>query len=533
MKTVKPAHRDQRELERCGRIEIRLDNRKDGEYIQLMGGILMKRCIIVIVAVLFCFLGVNMVFATPDTWTQKADFGGTARDSAVGFSVGSKGYIGTGYDDSRVKDFWEYDSVANTWTQKADFGGTGRYSATGFSIGSNGYIGTGYDGSPKKDFWKYDSVLNTWTQKADFGGTVRDSAVGFSIGNKGYIGTGYDGSSRYKDFWEYNPAINTWTQKADFGGTGRYYAAGFSIGNKGYIGTGYDGSYTKDFWEYDSVANVWTQKADFGGTARNGAVGFSIGNKGYIGTGRNGSSRYQDFWEYDSSLNTWTQKTGFGGTAREVAVGFSTGSKGYIGTGWDDLERKEFWQYEAASPFNDVATNYWAYDYIMTIYNKGYTTGYSAGIFAPELNVNREQMAAFIIRAKEGEPDSNYCLSGIPFPDCSADSWSCKYIKRLFELGLTTGYGTTGYFMPAYNVSREQMAAFLVRAIEGEPAANYCDSGSPFTDVTATDWACKYIKRLYELGITTGYGNGLYGPLDLVTRAQMAVFLGRAFLGME
>ena len=37
--------------------------------------------------------------------------------------------------------------TANTWTQKADFGGTARYSAVGFSIGSKGYIGTGVDGN--------------------------------------------------------------------------------------------------------------------------------------------------------------------------------------------------------------------------------------------------------------------------------------------------------------------------------------------------------------------------------------------------
>jgi hypothetical protein len=37
----------------------------------------------------------------------------------------------------------------------------------------------------------------------------------------------------------------------------------------------------------------------------------------------------------------------------------------------------------------------------------------------------------------------------------------------------------------------------------------------------------------YELNIITGYGDGRYGPDDLVTRAQMAGFLGRAFLGME
>jgi hypothetical protein len=46
-------------------------------------------------------------------------------------------------------------------------------------------------------------------------------------------------------------------------------------------------------------------------------------------------------------------------------------------------------------------------------------------------------------------------------------------------------------------------------------------------------WSCRYIKRLKELGITTGYGDGRYGPYDLVTRAQMAAFLARAFLGMQ
>ena|SRR5437773_530497 len=109
-----------------------------------------------------------------DTWTQKADVGGAPRASAVGFSIGSKGYIGTGSDfiTTNYKDFWEYEPASNTWTQKADFGGTARGGAAGFSIGSKGYIGTGSD-TPnlyRKDFWEYDSTTNTWTQKADFGG---------------------------------------------------------------------------------------------------------------------------------------------------------------------------------------------------------------------------------------------------------------------------------------------------------------------------------------------------------------------------
>jgi len=286
-------------------------------------------------------------------WTRKADVDVDGRLSAVGFSIGNKGYIGTGYHNStHDNDFWEYDPAVNIWTQKADYPTPvdvpdGLHDAVGFSIASKGYIGTGFRGSPSDDLYEYDPALNTWTRKAELGGGKRTGAVGFSIGNKGYIGTGF---AYYKDFWEYDPALNTWTQKADFGGGERWDAVGFSIGDKGYIGTGlYGPSHYKDFWEYNPALNTWTQKADFGGGERCSAVGFSIGNKGYIGTGKyiytsTSSTHYKDFWEYDPALNTWTQKSDFGGGERWDAVGFSIGDKGYIGTGGSSVE-KDFWEY--------------------------------------------------------------------------------------------------------------------------------------------------------------------------------------------
>jgi hypothetical protein len=302
-----------------------------------------------------------------DTWTQKADFGGTAQYYAVGFSIGDKGYIGTGYDNTyaRKRDFWEYDTISDAWTQKVDFGGTARMGAVGFAIGNKGYIGTGFDTTPviKKDFWEYDPALNAWTQKADFGGTERYQAVGFSIGNKGYIGTGFDGTWT-KDFWEYDPALNAWTQKADFGGAARWNAVGFSIGIKGYIGMGYasDGR-SRDFWEYDPALDIWTRKANFGGIAEQRAVGFSIGNKGYIGTGdyyTGTTMSCRDFWEYNPVSNTWTQKAPFGGSARYYAVGFSIGTKGYIGTGTDNPWSfyRDFWEYDpgASSLYADFTS---------------------------------------------------------------------------------------------------------------------------------------------------------------------------------
>ncbi len=247
---------------------------------------------------------------TPNSWVQKANFGGTGRSGAVGFSIGSKGYIGTGDSETGYKnDFWEYDPSANIWTQKGNFEGSARFGAVGFNIGSKGFIGTGFDTyGLKKDFWEYDPSINVWTPKAPFAGTPRYMATGFSIGSKGYIGTGLDSDLDFKnDFWEYDPSTDIWTKKENFRGTPRLGAVGFSIGSKGYIGTGLgsDLDYKNDFWEYDPSTEVWREKTNFGGTTRNGAVGFSIGSKGYIGTG----SVYgylTDFWEYMDNNVTGT-----------------------------------------------------------------------------------------------------------------------------------------------------------------------------------------------------------------------------------
>lgn len=201
-----------------------------------------------------------------DAWTQKASLPSTPeRAWGVGFSIGTKGYIGTGTKDvslpgdSYFQDFWEWDQTTDIWTQKANFGGTARSYAIGFSIGTKGYIGTGDDiidgiDVDKKDFWEWDQTTNIWTKKADFGGTARGYAKGFSIGTKGYIAMGINASwtTIFNDLWEWDQNTNIWVQKIDFGGIGRAHSIGFSIGNKGYIGTGGNGTISYlDFWEYD------------------------------------------------------------------------------------------------------------------------------------------------------------------------------------------------------------------------------------------------------------------------------------------
>ena len=281
---------------------------------------------------------------------------------AVGFSIGTKGYIGTGENTYSIfSTFWEWDQGTNIWTQKANLPGGPRIGAVGFSIGNKGYIGTGQGadsfGNPVllDDFWEWDQVTNTWSQKANLPGGPRSWAVGFSIGNKGYIGTGTGVATTYDDFWEWDHASNTWSQKTSITGGTRLAAVGFSIGTKGYIGTGQDkttGSpiVLDDFWAWDQATNIWKQKANIP-IARSYATGFSIGSYGFIGTGQYGISLItSDWWRYDTCNNAWTQAVNFGGGHRTGTVGFSIGCKGYVGTGVDlsGTYFKDFWEYDPA-----------------------------------------------------------------------------------------------------------------------------------------------------------------------------------------
>lgn len=306
--------------------------------------------------ILSCLLAFS-IHLQAATWSQKAILVGGPRADAIGFSIGNKGYIGTGVNSltfASYKDFWEYDPQTDTWTQKADFGGGFRYGAVGFSIGSKGYVGTGSElGTKQVDFWEYDPQFNTWTQRADFGGVARWLGVGFSIGTKGYIGTGSLNSSLQVlgDFWEWegdtlSPNYNTWIQKPNFPGVPRYVAIGVSLNNKGYIGTGnYADFWQSDFYEWDPQQNTWTQKADFGGGPRQGPAAFVLNDKVFVGTGDSGVNR-KDLWSWDPQTNQWTKELDFAGAPRVFATGLTIGGRGYIGMGFFfTASANDLWEY--------------------------------------------------------------------------------------------------------------------------------------------------------------------------------------------
>ena len=183
------------------------------------------------------------------------------------------------------------------------------------------------------------------------------------------------------------------------------------------------------------------------------------------------------------------------------------------------------YEYQPCSAsFNDVPCNYWAYSYIETLVSQGITSGCQASppLFCPENNVHRDQMAVFIINSMSETPVSP--CTGV-FLDVPPSYWACGHIERMSQLGITQGC-TSVLYCPANNVQRDSMAVFLIRAINETPVT---PCTGVFLDVPPTHWACGYIERLVQLGITSGCTTNYYCPMNNVTRAQMSKFLVLAF----
>jgi N-acetylneuraminic acid mutarotase len=288
------------------------------------------------VSLLLLFFHLFLYRPSAQTWSQKANVGGLARNAPVSFAIGDFGYIGTGIAGSTMlNDVWKYDPTTNTWTQVADFPGSGRFGAVGFAIAQKGYCGLGSSGYPVynfvTDFYEYDPGSNQWTQLGDFPGPGRYTASSFVIGDKAYAGCGW--SPLTNDFWEYNPLTDTWNQRSDFPGTARQSATAFALNGMGYLGMGNDGSSLNDLWEYDPGTDSWTQRADFPGTPRYGSVAFALGNHAYVGSGGDGTSFFNNFYKYDPATNNWSAISNYPGPGSRHSPSFTIGTCAYFGAG--------------------------------------------------------------------------------------------------------------------------------------------------------------------------------------------------------
>lgn len=171
--------------------------------------------------------------------------------------------------------------------------------------------------------------------------------------------------------------------------------------------------------------------------------------------------------------------------------------------------------------FYDVPNNAYFYEAVKWAVENGITTGVGNDLFAPEQPCTRAQIVTFLWRAA-GSPEPKAMSS---FADVSTDAYYAKAVAWAVENGITTGTGD-GKFSPDATCTRAQSVTFLFRAI-----GKLVDSKAEFSDVLTDSYYANAVAWAVENGVTNGIGDGLFGPDNSCTRAQIVTFLFRAYQG--
>jgi hypothetical protein len=196
--------------------------------------------------------------------------------------------------------------------------------------------------------------------------------------------------------------------------------------------------------------------------------------------------------------------------------------------------QKKTWTIHIGRSFSDVPLDYWAYAQIEALYHGGYTIGCATDPlrFCPDNLLTRAEMAVFLIRSERGPEFVPPPATGTVFLDVPATYWAAAHIEQLKADGITKGCGDGTRFCPDAQLTRAEMAVFLMRLVHGPSYTPPACTGTVFTDVPVGYWSCDFIEELRAENITLGCTATTYCPDASLQRSEMAVFLNRT-LGLQ
>ena len=175
----------------------------------------------------------------------------------------------------------------------------------------------------------------------------------------------------------------------------------------------------------------------------------------------------------------------------------------------------------ASTPFTDVSSSDWYAAPVLWAVENNITGGIGNGLFGPNNPCTRAQVVTFLWAAN-GKPEPKSFLN--PFDDVADNAWYLKPVLWAVENGITGGI-SKHEFGPEQTCTRAQIVTFLYAA-QGKPPVY---GSSSFADVADRDWYATPVIWAAENDVTGGIGNGMFGPNQTCTRAQVVTFLYKVY----
>ena len=173
-----------------------------------------------------------------------------------------------------------------------------------------------------------------------------------------------------------------------------------------------------------------------------------------------------------------------------------------------------------ALEYSDVPRDHWAYSEIQKAGEIGFMSGMGDGTFGLGQNVTRAQFVSMLVRMFGWGASE-----GTGFSDVAPGDWYYSDVLTASDMGVLDT--TEAYFRPNDNITREEMAVMIIKALGyGELAEEIANDGVPFSDVTENKG---YISLAYEFGIISGRGGSIFDPNGTALREDAAAMMVRCY----
>jgi S-layer homology domain. len=201
-----------------------------------------------------------------------------------------------------------------------------------------------------------------------------------------------------------------------------------------------------------------------------------------------------------------------------------SGSTGSNGTGLTELGDDESptsdWGH-IVLPFVDVASGIWYYNGVAYVYQAGLFNGTSETAFSPELNMSRAMMVTVLHRLA-GSPNGG----DASFSDVDGNIWYTTAVRWAAAANVVNGIGDGLFAPNDNITREQMALMLynycIVMGIELPETREMI----AFSDAdSVSDWAKEAVAAMYMAGVLSGKGDGVFDPQGQATRAEVATML--------